>query len=56
MLVTGADLPRSPGHAFYDRLQAELLSAGFDAFVEEQCARYYAAFRNGRRAHRSAAA
>jgi hypothetical protein len=47
MLVTGADLPRSPGHAFYDRLQAELLSAGFDAFVEEQCARYYAA-RRGR--------
>jgi len=47
MLVTWADLPRSPGHAFYDRLQAELLAAGFDAFVEEQCARYYAA-RRGR--------
>jgi len=47
MLVTWADLPRSPGHAFYDRLQAELLAAGFDGFVEEQCARYYAA-RRGR--------
>lgn len=47
MLVTWADLPRSPGHAFYDRLQAELLAAGFDAFVEEQCADYYAT-RRGR--------
>jgi len=48
MLVTWADLPRSPGHAFYDRLQAELLTAGFDGFVQEQCARYDAA-RRGRR-------
>ena len=47
MLVTWADLPRSPGHAFYDRLQAELRAAGFDAFVEEQCADYYAT-RRGR--------
>src|SRR5215210_353955 len=34
LLVTWAEMPRSPGHAFYDRLQAELLSAGFDGFVE----------------------
>jgi transposase len=47
MLVTWADLPRSPGHAFYDRLQEELLAAGFDAFVEEQCVHCYAA-RRGR--------
>ena len=26
MLVTWAEMPRSPGHAFYDRLQAELVS------------------------------
>jgi hypothetical protein len=32
---------------FYDRLQAELVGGGFDAFVEEQCAAYYAA-RRGR--------
>ena len=47
LLVTWAEMPRSPGHAFYDRLQAELLSAGFDGFVEGQCAPYYAA-RQGR--------
>jgi transposase len=47
LLVTWAEMPRSPGHAFYDRLQAELQSAGFDGFVEGQCAPYYAA-RQGR--------
>ena len=47
LLVTWAEMPRSPGHAFYDRLQAELHSAGFDGFVEGQCAPYYAA-RQGR--------
>src|SRR3982750_809774 len=47
LLVTWAEMPRSPGHAFYDRLQAELLSAGFDGFVEGQCVPYYAA-RQGR--------
>jgi transposase len=47
LLVTWAEMPRSPGHVFYDRLQAELVGAGFDAFVEGQCAPYYAA-RRGR--------
>lgn len=47
LLVTWAEMPRSPGHAFYDRLQAELHGAGFDGFVESQCAPYYAA-RQGR--------
>jgi transposase len=32
---------------FYDRLQADLVGGGFDAFVEGQCAAYYAA-RRGR--------
>src|SRR4051812_4475531 len=45
LLVTWAEMPRSPGHVFYDRLQAELLSAGFDSFVDGQCAPYYAAHR-----------
>src|SRR5919206_704484 len=45
LLVTWAELPRSPGHVFYDRLQAELVTAGFDGFVEGQCAPYYAAHR-----------
>jgi transposase len=35
-------MPRSPGHAFYDRLQELLREAGFDAFVEEVCKSYYA--------------
>jgi transposase len=43
LLVTWAEMPRSPGYVFYDRLQAELLSAGFDGFVEGQCAPHYAA-------------
>ena len=47
MLVSWAEMPRSPGHVFYDRLQSELVGAGFDGFVEGQCAPYYAA-RRGR--------
>jgi transposase len=35
LVVTWAEMPRSPGHAFYDRLQKLLIGAGFDAFVEE---------------------
>lgn len=46
-MVGWAELPRSPGHAFYDRLQAVLIEAGFDGFAEQQCAAYYAG-RRGR--------
>ena len=42
LVVTWAEMPRSPGHAFYDRLQKLLIEAGFDAFVEETCKPYYA--------------
>ena len=42
MWVANADLPRSVGHAFYERLNRVLDEAGFDAFVEEQCAKFYA--------------
>ncbi len=42
LLATWAEMPRSPGHAFYDRLQDVLREAGFDAFVEETCKPYYA--------------
>jgi hypothetical protein len=35
LYVTWAEMPRSPGHIFYDRLQEILLEAGFDAFVED---------------------
>src|SRR3954469_6728153 len=37
-----ADLPPSPGHAFYDKLNALLAEAGFDRFVEDLCRPHYA--------------
>jgi transposase len=43
LMVTWKEMPRSPGHAFYDRLQQVLIGAGFDAFAEETCKPYYAA-------------
>jgi transposase len=42
LIVTWADIPRSPGHAFYDRLQKLLVEADFDRFVEATCQPYYA--------------
>ena len=42
LMVTWRELPRSPGHAFYDRLQQVLVEAGFDAFAEKTCQPYYA--------------
>ena len=45
LMVGWAELPRSPGHAFYDRLQAVLVGAGFDRFAEEACAPHYASGR-----------
>jgi transposase len=42
LMLSWAELPRSPGHVFYDRLQAVLLEAGFDRFAESECAPYYA--------------
>ena len=40
--TTWAEMPRSPGHAFYDRLQELLQEAGFNVFVEGVCKPYYA--------------
>jgi transposase len=42
LVMTWAEMPRSPGHVFYDRLQNVLSEAGFDAFVEETCKPFYA--------------
>ena len=42
LVVSWSEMPRSPGHAFYDRLQTLLAEAGFDAFVEAVCKPYYA--------------
>ena len=43
LIVTWAEVPRSPGHVFYDRLQDVLIAGGFDRFVETACQPYYAA-------------
>lgn len=40
--VPTADLPLSPGHVFYDKLNALLAEAGFDQHVEELCRPHYA--------------
>ena len=42
LMVAWSEMPRSPGHAFYDRLQQLLVGAGFDSFVEDVCRAYYA--------------
>jgi Transposase domain (DUF772). len=42
LIVTWAEMPRSPGHVFYDRLQDVLIAGGFDLFVETVCRPYYA--------------
>src|SRR5438128_9364755 len=40
--IPTSDLPVSPGHPFYARLNAILDEAGFDRFAEEQCRSFYA--------------
>jgi transposase len=40
--VPTTDLPQSPGHAFYDKLNALLADAGFDRYVEGLCREHYA--------------
>ncbi len=42
MWIPTTDLPVSPGHPFYARLNAILDEAGFDRFAEEQCRPVYA--------------
>jgi len=39
--VVTADLPKSPGHPFYARLNALLDAHEFDRFVEKKCQRFY---------------
>src|SRR5947207_3119301 len=41
LMVMWSEMPRSPGHVFYDRLQEVLLAAGFDGFVEDACRAFY---------------
>jgi len=42
MWVATGDIPKSPGHPFYQRLNRILAEAGFDRKVEEWCEPYYA--------------
>jgi transposase len=42
MWVATTDLPKSPGHPFYQKLNALLAEAGFDDWLEKLCAPYYA--------------
>ena len=42
MWVAATELPRSPGHTFYDKLNELLAAAAFDRRCEEMCAPYYA--------------
>lgn len=39
--VETSSLRESPGHPFYEKLNAILQEHGFDTFVEEVCAKYY---------------
>jgi transposase len=41
LFVAAADLPRSPGHPFYERLNRLLAEAGFDPWIEGRCRPYY---------------
>lgn len=40
--ISSEKLPQSPGHPFYERLNQILRGEGFDRFVEERCAKFYA--------------
>ena len=42
MWMASTDRPRSTGHPFYEGLNRVLNAAGFDAFVDAQCAKFYA--------------
>jgi transposase len=40
--IAASDLPASPAHPFYERVNALLDTHGFDQFAEAQCRRFYA--------------
>src|SRR5437588_12600116 len=43
LFIAAADLPRTPAHPFYERLNQLLAEHGFDGFVEDLCQPFYAA-------------
>jgi transposase len=46
--IAAAELPRSKGHLFYDRVNGILQKEGFDAFAEKECLRFYKSEMMGR--------
>ena len=42
LFVETSALVNAPGHPFYERLSGVLAFQGFEAFVEERCAPFYA--------------
>jgi len=42
LFITAEQLPRSPGHVFYQKLNRLLAEAGFDRWLEALCEPYYA--------------
>ncbi len=40
--IVSSDLPKSPGHPFYQRVNILFEARGFDRFVEQRCERFYA--------------
>jgi transposase len=42
LFLAAEQLPRSPGHVFYQKLNSLLAEAGFDPWVEKLCEPYYA--------------
>lgn len=41
LFISAEDLPRSPGHPFYRKLNELLAEAGFDRWIEGRCEAYY---------------
>ena len=42
-MVSWSEMPRSPGHVFYDRLQSVLIKGSFDSFADATCKAHFAA-------------
>ncbi|MCZ6814285.1 MAG: DDE transposase, partial [Alphaproteobacteria bacterium] len=51
LMVSWSEMPRSPGHVFYDRLQSVLIAGGIDGFAEAACQPYDAARMGPLRCH-----
>lgn len=47
--MAATELPRSPGHRFYEKLNELLAAAGFDRRIEASCAKYFEADGTGGR-------